>query len=367
MRHFIPLAKPALVDKDIEAVAEVLRSGMLVQGRYVEQLEAGFAEMHQVPHAIAVSSGTAALHLALKVAGVGPGDEVIVPAFSFTATANAIELVGGTPVFADIELSTFNIDTTRLDPLFARRTKAILPVHEFGLACDLVNISALSKKYGVAVIEDAACALGASQGNNKAGAVGLLSIFSLHPRKSITSGEGGIILTHDAGLSVEIRRLRNHGMEPVAGGFDFVQAGFNYRLTDFQAALALSQLGRLPDILERKSKIASAYLSRINNPRVTLPFTPVGFRHTWQTFHVLLDDSLDQSKLIAALKEKGIGTNLGAYCIPQTSYYQSKYRIDTATRFPNALRAQQKGLAIPIYESMTDQDVDVVVNAMNAL
>jgi perosamine synthetase len=242
---FLPLAKPDIREEDIALVNEVLRSGMLVQGVYVEKLEEAFALFHNVKHAIAVSNGTATLHLALHVLGIGPGDEVIVPAFSYVATANVVELVGATCVFADIEERTFNIDVRRIEEKITPRTKAIIPVHEFGLACDIEAVCALAAKHNLHVIEDAACALGAAQNGKPVGSFGIMGSFSLHPRKSITSGEGGLLLTNDDHIAARLRQLRNHGIRMENAQMNFVDAGFNYRMTDFQAALAWSQFQRL--------------------------------------------------------------------------------------------------------------------------
>lgn len=364
---FIPLGRPDINDQDIEYVATVLRSGMLVQGVNVQKLETAFANYHTVTHAIAVSNGTATLHLALKVLGIGPGDEVIVPAFSYIATANVVELTGATPVFVDIDLPTYNICVEAIEAAITDKTKAIIPVHEFGLACDIEKICSIANHHKIHVIEDAACALGATQHGKHVGSLGVLGSFSLHPRKSITSGEGGILLTNDAALAEKLRQLRNHGIDMREGVIHFVEAGFNYRLTDFQAALVLNQFQRLHSILELKNKLARLYLSEIKNTKLTLPSVPADRNHTWQTFHVLLNDTLDQRKVIQDLKSKCIGSNYGAQCIPAQDYYAKKYRYDAARRFPNAYQAYAKGLAIPLYERLTEDQVIYIAKTLNNL
>lgn len=366
-RAFIPLARPDIRDQDIELVNKVLRSGMLVQGEYVSKLEAAFASYHNSKHAIAVSNGTASLHLALKVLGIGPGDEVIVPAFSYVATANVVELVGATCVFADIDNSTFNIDVAAIASKINSKTKAIIPVHEFGLACDIESIVKIAEAHGLHVIEDAACALGARQHGRAVGTFGIMGSFSLHPRKSITSGEGGIILTDDDSISTKLRQLRNHGIEMENGLMNFVEAGFNYRMTDFQAALAYSQFQRIDSILEYKNELAAVYFSTINKKKFTLPFVPEGRNHTWQTFHLLLPEELSQRKLIEELKTYGIGTNYGAQCIPAQAYYKQKYQLNAGKDFPNAYQAYSKGLAIPIYERLKKEDVQYIAQTINQL
>jgi dTDP-4-amino-4,6-dideoxygalactose transaminase len=365
--QFLPLARPDIREEDIALVNEVLRSGMLIQGPYTEKLEKAFANYHNVKHAIAVSNGTATLHLALKVLGIGEGDEVIVPALSYIATANVIELVGATCVFVDVDERTFNIDVNKVKERITSKTKAIIPVHEFGLACDIEKVCSIASKHGISVIEDAACALGAQQNGKLVGTFGVLGSFSLHPRKSITSGEGGILLTDDDVLATKLRRLRNHGIEMENGKMNFIDAGFNYRMTDFQAALAWSQFQRLADILTYKNELAAVYFSAINNNELVLPIVPEDRNHTWQTFHLLLADELDQQKTIALLKQQNIGTNYGAQCIPAQTYYQHKYGLDVKALFPNAYRAYTKGLAIPIYERLTKDDILYIAQTVNQL
>lgn len=364
---FIPLGCPDIRDEDIDLVTAVLKSGMLVQGIYVEKLEKKFAEYHNVEHAIAVSNGTATLHLALKVLGIGAGDEVIIPALSYVATANVVELVGATPVFVDIDLSTFNINVELIEQKITGKTKAIIPVHEFGLACDIARVCEIAQEHNIFVIEDAACALGARQNNKPVGAFGILGSFSLHPRKSITSGEGGVLLTNDKILAKKLRCLRNHGIEIENGSMNFIEAGYNYRLTDFQGALAYSQFQRLNKILQLKNDLANVYYSALHNPKIILPIIPAGRNHTWQSFHVLLDESLDQTSIIEKLKKEGVGTNYGAQCIPAQTYYQQKYKLDATHLFPNAYKAFTKGLAIPIYESLTEQQILYIANTLNKL
>jgi perosamine synthetase len=366
-QKFMPLARPDIREEDIALVNEVLRSGMLVQGEYVAKLEKEFAKYHSVRNAIAVSNGTASLHLALKVLGIGPGDEVIVPAFSYIATANVVELVGATCVFVDIDHNTFNIDVNEIEHKITTRTRAIIPVHEFGLSCDIEQVSAIAAAHNISVIEDAACALGAKQNGKFVGTFGLLGSFSLHPRKSITSGEGGILLTNDDDIALKLTVLRNHGIQSQNGIMDFVEAGFNYRMTDFQAALAFSQFQRLDSILEYKNALADVYYSVLNNKKVLLPWRPDDRNHTWQTFHLLLDASLNQRETIKILAGQNIGTNYGAQCIPAQIYYTKKYKLDAARLFPNAYKAYTKGLAIPIYERLSKDEIIYIAQTINNL
>lgn len=365
--EFIPLARPDITDQDIEAVADVLRTGMLIQGFHVQALEDSFANYHKATYAIAAANGTATLHLALMALGIGSGDEVIIPAFSYIATANVVELVGATPVFVDIDLATFNIDVEKIEERISKKTKAIIPVHEFGLACDIERVRGIAAHYQLHIIEDAACALGAQQNGKPVGTFGSLGSFSLHPRKSITSGEGGVLVTNDELLTGKLRQLRNHGIEMKDGQMEFLEAGFNYRLTDFQAALAQSQFQRLDSILNYKRQLAGVYYGEINNSRVKLPFVPLDRNHTWQTFHVLLDDSVEQRQTIQWLKERNIGTNYGAQCIPAQHYFKKKYGGDVTANYPNAYKAYRQGLALPLYERLTEEQVSYIAQTINEL
>jgi perosamine synthetase len=365
--NFIPLARPGIEETDIERAVEVLRSGMLVQGKNVSAFEKLFAEYHNVKHAIAVSNGTATLHLALLAHGIGKGDEVIVPAFSYIATANVVELAGATPVFVDIDITTFNIDVQKIEEKITSKTKAIIPVHEFGLACDIEKVCLIASRHNIIVIEDAACALGAAQNGKHVGSFGHFASFSLHPRKSITSGEGGMLLTNNEEQALKVRALRNHGIDSQKSDMDFIAAGFNYRMTDFQAALVIGQMERLRSVLEFKNEIATIYFTEIKNPSIILPSVPSGFNHTWQTFHILLDNSKDQKQTISLLKEKNIGSNYGAQCIPSQTYYKMKYGYDADRDFPNAWKAYTKGLAIPIYNKLSKEQAYYITNTINKL
>lgn len=367
-KEFIPLMVPDLQQQDIEAAVKVMQSGMLIQGARVQELEKNIAAYTGAKHAIALSNGTATLHLALVVYGIGPGDEVIVPAFSYMATANVVELVGAKPVFADININTFNIDPDLIEPAVTGRTKAIIPVHEFGLACDISRICSIAEKHNLAVIEDAACALGATENGKYAGTFGPIGSFSFHPRKAVTSGEGGMLLTGDEHVAARLRILRNHGIEMQNGKMEFVAAGFNYRMTDFQAALVNSQFGRIEQILKYKRELADLYFELLSpNKNIICPSIPPGKQHTWQSFHIIVNDKFDRDDLIEQLKKEGIGTNYGAQCMPYQQFYKSKYNLDCAALFPAALRAYRQGLVLPLYERMSRDDVQRVAKTLNQL
>jgi perosamine synthetase len=363
----IPLTSPDIRESDIEKVSEVLRTGMLVQGVNVLELEKSISSLLGIKHTKALSNGTATMHLALLSLGIGKGDEVIVPAFSYIATANVVELVGATPVFVDIDIASFNIDVNKIEEKITTKTKAIIPVHEFGLACDIETIMQIANKHNLFVIEDAACALGATQNNKFVGSFGKFGSFSLHPRKAITCGEGGLLTTNEDYLNNKISILRNHGVEIIDGVMEFVEAGYNYRMTDFQAALMNAQLVRLMSIISYKQKLSEGYFNYISSPKILLPSTFFDRPHTWQTFHVLVDDSVNRDNLILQLKENGIGTNYGAQCIPAQRYYSNKYDLNSEVDFPNALRAYKKGLALPIYEKLSLEDIHYISETINKI
>jgi perosamine synthetase len=363
----ISLASPNITKSDIAAVTRILESGMLVQGAEVAALESEIAAYLNIPYAIAVTNGTATLHLALLALGVGSGDEVIVPSFSYIATANAVELTGATTVFVDIEERSFDINVSLIREAITPRTKVIIPVHEFGLPCDIQEIVKLAKEYNIAVIEDAACALGSQINGKFAGTFGEFGSFSLHPRKAITSGEGGILVTHDDQLANKIRVSRNHGVEMQDGRMEFIEAGYNCRMTDFQAALVRGQLARLPEVLIRRREIAKRFLTEIKNPLFQLPIVPENRSVNWQTFHMLVDPSIDRDQLISTLKENGILSNYGAQCMPAQIYFQKKYSHDSKKHFPYGYQAWQHGLAIPAHEKLTELEISHIIKTINQL
>jgi len=353
----IKLAQPNIPEEAIEKVAEILRSGLLIQGRHVEAFEKALAAYTGTPHAVAVSSGTAALHLSLLALGITHGDEVIVPAFTFPATVNVVELVGAKPVLVDVRLDDLCMDASCLESAMTRKTKAVIPVHEFGQAADMEKIMAVAGCFNIPVLEDAACALGTEYNRQKAGTFGITGCFSFHPRKAITTGEGGAITTGSDRLAAKIRSLRNHGIVSTSDGQDFIHAGLNYRMTDFQAALGLCQMDHIGRQIEERIQLADRYdeaLARI--PWLTLPCRHPDRRHVFQTYHVLCDPMIDRQKLIRDLKSAGIETNLGAQAIHCLTYYREKYGFREPD-FPHAARAYRHGLALPMGSHVRPEDV----------
>lgn len=285
----IRLIRPEIGTEEIRKVSEVLKSGFLVQGKNVEKFEKKVANYLSVKYAMAVSSGTAALHLALIALGIKEGDEVVLPDFTFPATGNVVVLVGAKPVLIDIDLKTFNIDPTRIEGNITSRTKAIIPVHEFGQSADMDPILDIAKRNNLYVIEDAACALGAEYKDKKCGTMGDIGCFSFHPRKAITTGEGGMVVTNNPDVAAKVKALRNHGMTNKDGIYYFEYTGFNYRMTDFQAALGWVQMKKLDEIIKKRRELAALYDSFLKgNDILIIPNVANGIKHIYQSYVVLL-------------------------------------------------------------------------------
>lgn len=355
----IKLAQPNIPGEAIGKVIEILRSGNLVQGEYVEDFEQKLAEYNGVRHAIAVSSGTAALHLSLLALDIKEGDEVIVPAFTFPATANVVELVGAKPVFVDIDLSDFCIDVNKIEEVVSKDTKAIIPVHEFGQAAKMNDIINIAQRYGLKIIEDAACALGTEFENKKAGTFGELGCFSFHPRKTITTGEGGAVVTEDDNLARKIIALRNHGIEISKKKMDFKYAGLNYRMTDFQAAIGIPQLATLELQIGKRDELAKGY-DKVLAPidRVKTPKRFPERKTVYQTYHILTCDC-SRDAVINVLNEHGIQSNFGANALHMIQFYKEKYKY-VPHDFRNSEIAYNQGLALPMSVHLCYEDIEKI-------
>ncbi|MDE0471060.1 MAG: DegT/DnrJ/EryC1/StrS family aminotransferase [Ekhidna sp.] len=360
----IPLASPNITDKAIDSVVSVLRSGMLVQGKFVNQLEYDICSYLDVSYCAAVSNGTASLHLALVTLGLGPEDEVILPALSYTATANVVELVGATPIFVDVN-QDFTINVLLIEEKVTDKTKVIMPVHEFGIAADMDAILNIAERHNLWVLEDAACALGSKYKGRYCGTLGDFGSFSLHPRKAITSGEGGLVVTNNAIFDKKVRILRNHGIEPEVQPMEFSEAGFNYRLTDFQSALVLDQLASLDDIIAKRNDLAAIYYQELKSDHFRLPIVPNYAFSNWQTFQIVLNDQKTRNSLKDHLLKNNIQSNYGAQCIPEVKFFKNKYQLDSSNKFPNAFEAYNQGLAIPLYEKLTEEDINYISDCVN--
>ena len=381
----IPITRVSFDDSEAEAVAAVLRSGWVVQGPRVAAFEEGFAAFTGLPHAVATTSCTTALHVALLCEGVGPGDEVIVPSFTWVATANAVVYCGATPVLADVDLETFNLDVADVERRITPRTRALVPVHLFGLPADMDGIAALAGAHGLAIVEDAACALGTLWRGQHVGAFGGGGAFSFHPRKAITTGEGGMYTTVDAAKAQRARSLRDHGAARSdharhhnAGAAllpTFAMVGYNYRMTDLQGAVGVAQLGKLPGILEQRIGLAKRYDALLADvPQLSTPLEPDGCRHAYQSYVCRLRTSdmtaagiatanNRRNALMAGLEAEGIATRQGTHAVHALDYYRGALGLEPMD-LPKAWAADQLSLTLPLFAGMTHGEQDRVVERL---
>lgn len=371
-RPAIQLSQPNLGEEEWLALREPLTSGWVMQGPKVEEFERRFARRHEVKHAVATTSCTTALHLILDAIGVGPGDEVIVPAFTWVATANAVLYCGARPVFVDIEAGTYNMDVSRVVARLTPRTKAIMAVHLFGLCADIDAIAKLAP--GVPVVEDAACAAGSHYRGRSAGSLGVAAAFSFHPRKSITTGEGGMVTTDDDALAKRVRVLRNHGATAPSSAApaphqlpEVSHLGYNYRMTDLQAAVGLVQLGKLDALIAERQRWAEYYHAELSDvPWLRLPRIPCHGRHGWQSFVCYVDENLSpktRNEIMSDLKASGISTRPGTHAVHALDYYRTRFGLGV-TDFPVAWDCELHTMAIPLHNRMTGPDFERVVEAI---
>ena len=348
----IRLAWPDVGAEEAAAVAEVLESGQLTMGPKVAELERELAAACGVEHAIAVSSGTAALHLAVLALGVGPGDEVLVPAYTFPATANVVALAGAKPVLVDVDPSTFNLDLERVYEAVTPRTRAVLAVHLFGRPLDWDELqNAVSPE--IALVEDAAGALGARWRGMPCGGLGLMGCLSFHPRKIVTTGEGGAVTTSDPELADAIRRLRHHGIEP-HGAFEIGAPGLNYRLADILCAVGIPQVRRLDELLAARTRVAEAYTARLDGV-VETPAADPGDTHGWQAYVVRLDR---RDEALAALRAEGIQAQIGTYALQLLAAYRDQ------GAFPGAREAFERALALPFHSRIGGDEIERVASVL---
>lgn len=362
----LKLSQPNISEAAIAAMVDVIRSGQLVQGPENEAFEKDLARYLGCEEVLLVSSGTAALHVALLALDIGPGDAVIVPDFTFPATANVVAMVGAKPVIVDVDPGTYTLSIEKLEAAVSswagpERLRAVMPVHEFGCPVRMCDILRIAKAHGLFVVEDAACALGATDQGRMVGTLGDIGCFSFHPRKTLTTGEGGALATNDVGLAARIRRLRNHGMERTSQGMQFLEPATNYRLTNFQATLGRHQLPHLDAWIYARTELARVYhecLSPLQEAGlVSLPSLVVG--HSWQTFMVVLSSALDRAAVISDLKDRGIEANLGAQSLSKIGIYgavQGEVKVGPML--------YQSGLALPFYEKLTVSDLNTIADAL---
>ncbi len=377
----IPITKPFFGAEEMRAVQLPLESGWVVQGRFVRKFEEAFSTFTGAPFSIATTSCTTALHVAVVALGLQPGDEVIVPAFTWISTPNVVEYTHAKPIFCDINLNTFNIDSNQIEGLITTKTVGIIPVHLFGLCAEMDPILKLAKKHHLWIVEDAACGIGSWYHGCHSGTFGEIGCFSFHPRKSITTGEGGMITTSRAEIDRLSRSLRDHGAsrtdldrDTMKSGFllsDFNYLGYNYRMTDIQGALGCAQMERAKWILEERSKRAQLYDEMLRGVEwLMLPQVPEGYIHGYQAYVCLLRpetlgvnraELLYQKRngLMRRLEEKGIATRQGTHAPVIQGYYVEKYGL-SPEQFPNAYLADRLSLTLPLYAQMTISEQELV-------
>lgn len=358
----IKLASPDIRQDDIKRCVEVLQSGNLVQGAQVKQFEESLARFSgNFGSFCAVSSGTAALHLALKALGISRGDRVLVPDFTFPATANVVENLGAEVLFCDVDPFTYCVTPELIKNVLAScngHIKALIVVHEFGYPAPIRSICEVAGKNNMHVIEDAACALGTVADGHHVGYYSDCACFSFHPRKAITTGEGGAVFSKDDSFIEKVRQFRNHGIKTTSGRIDFFEAGLNYRMTDFQAALALGQLERYPAEIEKRQQLAALYMSLLRDEAdLELPRLKEG--HSFQSFMVKLNNHIHRQKTIDAMAAKDVQTNLGAQALHRLHYYHSKYKRNDVD-YPISSQLYDHGLVLPLYGSLEKEGIKTV-------
>lgn len=378
IQRIIPISLPSMGMEEWEALKEPVFSGWITQGPKVKEMELKFAERHNVKHALAVSNCTTALHLALVALGVKAGDEVLVPAFTWVSTANAVMYCNATPIFVDVDPVTFNIDISKIKEKITNKTKAIIPVHLFGLCADVDAIKKIAPQ--LVIVEDGACAAGAALNDKPAGSLGDIGCFSFHPRKSITTGEGGMLTTNDDVLAERLNMLRNHGAsiseeqrhkgpKPyILPEFDMV--GYNYRMTDLQGAMGVVQLSKLDSFIDERQKWADFYQAELSQiPWLRTPKYDSSFKHGWQSYVVFIDEAqspISRNDLMEYLQQAGISTRPGTHAVHMLGFYKHTFGIHPMD-FPGAYACNEYSMSIPLHNKMVEEDYEYIVDILKGI
>ena len=381
----IPISRTTLTQKEFDVILEPLKSGWVVQGSHVSDFESKFSKFTGAKHSIAVTSCTTALHLSLAALGFKAGDEAILPAFTWISTANVVEHLGGKVVFCDIDLKTFNLDVNQLESKITKKTKAILPVHLFGLSADLDSIMTIAKKYNLWIVEDAACGFGSKYKGKHVGTFGNTGCFSFHPRKAITTGEGGMVTTNDDILAGKMRSMRDHG----ASLSDFQRhygskpyllseypyAGYNYRMTDIHASIGSTQMERADQIVNERQLIAEKYDTFLNDlDFFQLPYFNKNYEHAYQSYPCIFKKNNfniknietinnERNNYMDLLERKGVSTRPATHAVHMLKYYKEKYRISPED-FPNAFIADQCSISFPLFNGLKKNEQDFVIKTI---
>ncbi|MBI5038115.1 MAG: DegT/DnrJ/EryC1/StrS family aminotransferase [Candidatus Kerfeldbacteria bacterium] len=364
IKLIIPEVSLKAVARDYE---KIFKSGMLTQGPYVKLFEKKVARMIGVRYAFATTSATTALHLSLAALGIGPGDEVLVADFTFPATANVVVQLGAKPVLVDVRTDDFTIDIHDLKSKITRRTKAIMPVDTFGYPANMPAIINVAKRHKLHVIEDAACSIGARIAGRYCGSFPTMGCFSFHPRKSITTGEGGMLTTNDSTLAKTISVLRNHGgvFNESRGYYDYVEAGFNYRMSEIQAALGLSQFAQIKTIIKNRRHVAAIYNKAFaHHPYITPPTEQKGRLHTYQSYVVKLHPDIPRDALMKKMRNRGIEVTLGTYSLHMQPFFRKKYGYRPGA-LPNSQAAFEHAMTLPLHARMTQAQLSSVIKTLN--
>lgn len=377
-KRIIQISQPSMGQEEWEEIREPIFSGWITQGPKVAEFEKLFAARHNVKHAIAVSNCTTALHLALVALDIKAGDEVIVPAFTWVSTANAVMYCYATPIFIDIDIRTFNMDVSQLKNKITSKTKAIIPVHLFGLCTNVDEIKKIAPH--LKIVEDGACSAGAGIGEHPAGSLGDIGCFSFHPRKSVTTGEGGMLTTNNYTLAEKLNILRNHGASVseeqrhkgpkpyILPEFDMV--GYNYRMTDIQGAVGVVQIKKLDAFINERQKWADYYSKELSSLSwLKTPFIPENYKHGWQSYVLMVDEKkspMKRNEMMEFLQQHGISTRPGTHAVHMLGFYAKKFGIKP-NDFPNSFTANEFSMSIPLHNKMIAEDFEYAVEKIKSI